>query len=526
MKTLRDDQTAAIDKLRDAIREGCKRIVMQGATGYGKTIVAASIIQSARAKGKKILITVPTIALVDQTVQAFWDEGIRDVGVIQANHGMTDFSQPVQVASVQTLQRRAIPEADIVLIDECHVQFKFFEKLILGEDRREIITIGLSATPWARGMGKYYQRLIVVGTTADLIERDILSPFKVFAPSHPDLKGVRSIGGDYHEGDLADRMNKAKLTADIVETWKQRGENRPTICFAVNRAHAKALAEQFVACGIGAASMDCETPSTDRAAIRRAFLREEIKVVCNVDVIGTGVDWPEVSCVIYARPTKSEIRFVQNIGRALRRSDGKSEALIFDHSDTHLRLGFVTDIHYEELNNGAPALKDESEEPALPKECPQCQYLKPPRRAVCPNCGFKCEAHVKIEVNKGEALSEFTDTKKASKAIAKYGDKRTVYGMLSQYAARRSYKSGWAANKYRDLFGVWPRGMDDAPRWEPTPALASWIRSTQIRFAKGKARGNGNGESREARDEKIIANVRKQFVTGTLCTEDDLEAKW
>src|SRR4051812_9725684 len=118
MKTLRVDQNAAIENVREAMRE-TRRVVLQSPTGWGKTVVGADIVNRAREKQKKVLITVPAISLIDQTVEALWAQGIRGIGVIQAKHEMTDWSQPVQVASVQTLlNRREKPEAHVVLIDE------------------------------------------------------------------------------------------------------------------------------------------------------------------------------------------------------------------------------------------------------------------------------------------------------------------------------------------------------------------------------------------------------------------------
>lgn len=126
MRELHDDQKDGIDALRAVVRRGCKRVVMQAPTGYGKTVLAAQLVANARAKNKRVLFTVPAIDLVNQTVERFFENGITDVGVIQAQHEMTDWSQPVQVASVQTLQRRsAISQADLVLIDEVHKWFHF-----------------------------------------------------------------------------------------------------------------------------------------------------------------------------------------------------------------------------------------------------------------------------------------------------------------------------------------------------------------------------------------------------------------
>src|SRR5580700_4028038 len=118
-RELRPHQTYAIEKLRRSIGSGKRRPVLQAPTGCGKTLVAAAIVEAALAKQKRVIFVVPALALVDQTVQAFWDEGICDVGVIQGAHPMTDWSRPVQVASVQTLQRRQIPGFDVAIIDEC-----------------------------------------------------------------------------------------------------------------------------------------------------------------------------------------------------------------------------------------------------------------------------------------------------------------------------------------------------------------------------------------------------------------------
>jgi DNA repair protein RadD len=133
-----------------------------------------------------VIFTVPALSLVDQTVKAFWGDGIRDVGVIQGTNAMTDWSRPIQVASVQTLQRRPIPEADLVIIDECHRWFDFYAKWMADPACKSRRFVGLSATPWTWGLGQYFDDLIIAATLRDLISQGYLSPFRVFAPSHPD----------------------------------------------------------------------------------------------------------------------------------------------------------------------------------------------------------------------------------------------------------------------------------------------------------------------------------------------------
>ncbi len=244
MTQLRPYQLDAIIETRLALMAGARRIVLQLPTGAGKTIIAAEIIASARTKGKRVIFVVPAKALVDQTVQRFWEHGIRDVGVMQADHVMTDSTKPVQVATVQTLRRRAKPEVDLVLVDEAHLQDKALLGWLKSPEMASVRVVGLTATPWTAGMGNFWQKLLIGSTTAKMIEAGYLSPFRVFAPSHPDLTGVRTKAGEFHEGDLSKAMDKPVLIADVVESWVRLAENRPTLCFAVDRAHAKSLRHQ------------------------------------------------------------------------------------------------------------------------------------------------------------------------------------------------------------------------------------------------------------------------------------------
>jgi DNA repair protein RadD len=193
-----------------------------------------------------------------------------------------------------------------------------------------------------------------------------------------------------------------------------------------------------------------------------------------------------VRCIILARPTKSEILFVQMIGRGLRTAEGKVDCLILDHSDNHARLGFVTDIHHDELDDGkerknARAIKDE----ALPKKCVKCSFMKPPKMLACPCCGFVPVPQPKAVHRDGELI----ELASRSKVIAPSAEERMAfYRELRAIAQMRGYKDGWTLHKFREKFGA-------SPPWDykklqpraPSDATLRWVQSRAIAWAKSRS---------------------------------------
>lgn len=491
MDGLRPYQEQAISDIRDTVRSGVRRLIIQAATGAGKTKLAAAIFEGARSKGNPCAFVVPAISLVDQTVEAFWNEGIRDVGVIQGSHEMTDWSRPVQVCSIQTIRSRKVyPRASVVIFDEIHQFHKAHEEWLGHPDWATVPMFGLSATPWTRGLGKYFDSLLVAATTQDLINQGYLSKFKVFASGHPDLTKVRMIAGDYHEGELSEAMQQGELTADIVRTWKAQWGKGKTLCFGVDKLHAKSIQERFEHAGISCGYQDADTLPDERREIKKKFHNGEYQVVSNIQTLTTGVDW-DVRCLIMARPTRSEMLYVQIIGRALRTAPGKDCALILDHSDTTQRLGFVTEIHHDALSSSkksAPAAVERKK--PLPKECEKCQVLKPRSMLKCPNCGHEEILKSNLMENDGDLIEVSAGSIRAKKKKFELStpEKIKFLAELKAMAIQRGYKLGWAANQYKQRVGTWPADtfQDVAPAKIVSPDTALWVRAQQIRWAKSK----------------------------------------
>lgn len=507
-KELRPYQQETLQAIRETVGQGVKRLVVQAPTGSGKTLVAAAIASGAIAKGNRLAFVVPSISLIDQTVEMFYHEGIKDVGVIQANHQLTDWSKPVQVCSIQTIRSRgAYPEAQVVVFDEVHqlhqAHIKWIGRLGTKQGDPPIVdaaagwesvpVIGLSATPWTRGLGRYFQSLQVMSTTAELIELDYLSRFKTYAADHPDLTGVKDLGGDYHEGQLAAVMQQDQLVANIIETWRKLWNKDKTLLFAVDCAHAQMLQARFQDAGISCAYQDAHTPSPERAEIKRRFHDGTYQIVANVGTLTTGVDW-DVRCLVLARPTKSEMLYVQIIGRALRTAPGKDHALILDHTDTTARLGFVTDIHHEHLNGGRMDQNQPVKRmPPLPKPCPQCAYLLAVGVKVCPECGFERKVVSKIFEREGELVPIDPNGREKRRRDAQrfpysYEEKRQFYLQLRAYQQTKPHwKPGWAAVQYKEKFkeGFPPWSWNALPAaLEVGAEVNAFIRSRFIAYAR------------------------------------------
>jgi DNA repair protein RadD len=210
-----------------------------------------------------------------------------------------------------------------------------------------------------------------------------------------------------------------------------------------------------------------------------------VQVVCNVGCLTTGIDW-DVRCIVLARPTKSEMLFVQMIGRGLRTADGKDDCLILDHSDNHVRLGFVTDIYHDELDDGRERLTPRrTASEALPKKCPKCTFMKPPKMLACPCCG-----HIPVPPPGAvHCEGQLIELDSRNTVIGPTADERqNFFQELRAVAQMRGYRDGWTAHKFRERFGQFPP-------WDykilqptaPTDATLRWVKSRAIAYAKARA---------------------------------------
>lgn len=476
LTTLRDYQSRAIKQTYDSMRKH-RTTMLQLPTGAGKSHIAAAIMEHALKNDRRVAFLVDRIVLSDQILDRLFNAGLP-ISVMQADHPMYSPRKPIQIVSIQTLARRGRrnwPEVDLFIQDEAHVKYS-----IIGEVMstwNNVPWLGLSATPFTRGLGLLWENLVVGVTTKELIEQGYLADYDAFGPDTPDLRNIPRSNGDYAARALEERMNS--ITGNIVKHYMDRGEGKKALAFTPTVAYSQYLANEFKRNGIDADHVSAHDTDEQRTAKMRDYRAGRIKVMCNCEVLTRGFDMGDIEYGILARPTRSLALHIQMIGRFLRTADGKGNALIMDHAGNIGRLGFPDDDLPRHLDMGEPNTNSDTrdiEEPQ-PWTCPKCFSMVPPRTPQCQVCGHIARRQPEVEVKSG-ILQRLENPNITAGQL-----KQNVYSQLLHIARERGYARGWVAHKYKSVFNVWPRKMQDVTA-PPTDKLLSWVTSQNIRHAK------------------------------------------
>ncbi|QWY83242.1 ATP-dependent helicase protein [Rhizobium phage RHph_X2_25] len=356
-------------------------------TGAGKTKAATEIIKR---RSEPVWFVCHRQEIERQAAKAFAAAGI-DFGVVSPR-AEADLSKKVQIVSVGALAKRVneMPAPAAVIWDECHhVAAKSWAKI------REALSaashLGLTATPErldGKGLSEWFAELIVGPSTRELIDDGHLSEFRYFAPSDPDLRSAKLQAGDYKKSDIAKIMNTPVLIGDAVSEYKAKASGKRAIVFCASVEASQALVDRFNAEGVPARHIDGTTPDGERDAAINALADGSIKVLSNVEVFTEGFDLPAIDVVFLLRPTKSLALFLQMIGRALRKADGKDEALIFDHAGLWLDHGWFADPISWSLDGGAQKRRFATMGDGRLRRCPQCDEVRAERVEAC-GCGYE-----------------------------------------------------------------------------------------------------------------------------------------
>jgi len=449
--TLRPYQSDAVERVREALRSGCRAPLLVAPTGAGKTVIFSFVAAGAASKGKRVLILCHRKELIRQASRKLYDAGVEH-GIIAP--GFTPTRDLVQVASVQTLARRiakAREPFDLIVVDEAHHAVAG-QWATVAAAYPGALMLGVTATPErldGRGLGiaagGCFDALVMGPTVAELVAGGFLTPTRIFAPAEaPDLSGVRIKGGDYDAHALSDAMAAPKLVGDAVDHYRRHAAGLPAILFSPSVAHAETMAEAFRAAGFRAVAASGQSAAADRDAAIAGLATGAVQVLCSCDLISEGLDVPAVGAVILLRPTKSLGLYLQQVGRGLRPAPGKTHLLILDHAGNTLRHG-PPEMAREWSLEGRPKKKKADDDAPPARQCPECFAVFEPAPR-CPECGFVFPVKSREIEHVDGQLSDVTDT-----LTARFGKhiplSKVLHGAsdaeLALIAKARGYAKGW-----------------------------------------------------------------------------------
>lgn len=472
----------------ESIKRGCKRPVIAAPTAFGKTVLAADMLKSCQDKGKIGWFFCDRVKLVDQTIDKFKAFGI-DFGVRQADHDLANSQATVQIASIQTVaamvnnHNGTLPIFDFAIVDECHTQYEIIRKII--EQYDNIPIIGLSATPYSKGLGKLYNDLIVPILPSELMAQGFLTPIHYYTGAHIDLSQVKNQDRNNFKQSDIDRetdRDKNRIVGDLVKNWFEFANGMQSIAFSPTVATSKFIVEKFNKSGIPAEHIDCYMSDEEKNDLYEAHDAGEFKILSCSRLLNTGHDSPTTKCIIDCFPTKSITTYVQRAGRITRKADGKEYSVYLDHSGNFARFGYAEDIYPIELDDGEKvhdereltSQKDKKEPKA--RDCPECYQAMSGMR--CKHCGYTLPITEEIE-DDGTMLQKVTEGTAANKSDPAEL-KNQFFAELLGYAEEKGRKPGWAAYQYKDKYGVWPGSIRPKPK-EPTDLVKGWIKHQAIK---------------------------------------------
>jgi len=424
--TLRPYQAEAIRAVYAHLRGRDDNPVVVVPTAGGKTPIMATICRDAVTRWKgRVLILAHVKELLEQTANTLRQVAPDlDIGIYSAGLGSRDTDQPVLIAGIQSVFRRAaeLDAFDIVLLDECHMlppdgegmyrQFLADAKVVNPNVR----LIGLTATPYRMSTGmicgpeNLLNHVCYEVGVRELITQGYLCPLKSRAGrSKANLDNLHVRGGEFIAAEVEAAMDNYTLVQsaceEIVELTRDR---KSVLIFASGVQHGQHIARTINRVSDQECGFICgETPGLEREGTLHRFKAGDLKYLANVNVLTTGFDAPNIDCVVLLRPTNSPGLYYQCCGRGFRLHPEKTDCLVLDYGGNILRHGPVDDLQIKtpgQSNGEAPA-----------KECPECLALIHAAYGTCPECGYEFPPpekgkHDAQASNAGILTGQVTDT--------------------------------------------------------------------------------------------------------------------
>ena len=396
MIKLRKYQSDTVAYIEQMIEEGKESPCVVAPTGAGKTIIFCELIRRLVGKGKRYLVMANRQELIYQPqakLLALAKE--LEAPLLRPNVIMGGTPQYNNrggwIASVQTLQRRELPPADIVIIDEAHLSVSAkWEEMIATYKAQGAFVVGFTATPQRLDglpLKRIYTQIYQCGSVKDLTSQGFLVPIR-YRYKAVDTHALKMRGKDFDEGEMYKNLYKAGAIHDgIVDAYFDYAEGLKTLVFCCNIEHAKQLATEFSELGLIAKSLTSKDSSQQRKDTLHQFAEGRIDILTNCGVLTTGYDCPSVQCVLLARATQSLVLYLQMIGRGTRPSDNKDSLLVLDFGNNIANFGRIDIERYWSLEGSKKKMVTAS------KVCPGtigddlCMQICELDAPVCDACG-------------------------------------------------------------------------------------------------------------------------------------------
>lgn len=387
---LRPYQIDLVDKVRAALKGGARSVLVQSATGSGKTHVIAHMMAGILGAGQNVWLMAHRAELVEQADDVLKARKVRH-GVMARGVLPTPGAR-AQVASVPWLVRRMKDyqggTPPWAFWDEAHhCPAKSWGAIF--DQMLGALHVGFTATPLrldGRGLGGQFDALVTGPSVKELIALGWLAKYKLFAPRGVTVKGLRTVAGDWVTSQLQALVDRPSITGSAVQQYRWHAAGKRALVFCAGRSHSKHVALSFQTAGIAAQHLDGDTPRAQRAQVLADFRRGKVKVLCNVDLFGEGFDLPALDCVVMLRPTQSLRLYLQQVGRAMRPEAGKEHAIILDHVGNCERFG-RPDKDREWSLEGDAGTAGANERVTPDRICPFCGFVQDFGTSRCAECG-------------------------------------------------------------------------------------------------------------------------------------------
>ena len=356
--TLRDYQQLAKEEIFSKWNR-VDNILYQMPTGTGKTRLFTSIIRDISIWGLRhninyrILIIAHRSELIEQSSRSLDKYRIKHGVLAGTMKDKRDLTQAIQVASIQTITHPANRcliddlKFDFIIIDEAHhAVANSYQKL--WEYCPDAKKLGVTATPWRMnnsGFAQIFDAYIPSMSIKDFIQKGWLATYQYYSiPTSSELvKSIESIRefdieGDYKNSALVEVCDTSRIRAQLYDSYEKNVLGKKGIIYSISREHSEHICLQYRSRGVAIENIDSKTPAKVREKVIQAFRNGEIDIIVNVDIFSEGFDCPDIEFIQLARPTKSLVKYIQQVGRGLRKN-GDKKCIILDNVGMYSRFG-------------------------------------------------------------------------------------------------------------------------------------------------------------------------------------------